>query len=175
MRKYKIIAIFAMLAVIATTVVFVGCKKEETHMVKNNVPENKQDKQQKYLQGTTTFFGANWQVPNNPETEDCYNNPQTCFDDVIIRPEKIDSYRDFVHMVTSSPDGLVKGFSDDVYREIMPEIESQILDELTSGIYYMHHIINERTGKECLLVSPSSDYSPEDIQISWMFRFIIEN
>lgn len=171
MKAIKFIAIFAMIIGITAT----SCKKEETHMVKNNVPENKQDKQQKYLSpGSTNPWGPNWKIPNNPQTEDCISDPQTCYDDVIVRPEKVDFYRAFVEEVTSSSEGVVRGFSNDVYREIMPELEPHVLHELTSGQYYMHHIVNVDVVKEYLLVLPSNYYVPGITPVYWMFRFIVE-
>ena len=171
----KKLFIFAAVAALSAGLVFVACKKEETHIVKNNLPQTNLSKQQKLNgEGEANPWGPNWQIPDDPQTEDCIRIPATCYDEIIVSADKAELYDRFIQKVTSGSDSVADCFSYNHYRTIMPELSSEVLNELTSGNCYMHYIVNENSGKECLLVSHSSTYIPTENSILWMFRFIVE-
>ena len=98
MRKYKSIAIFAMLAVIATTAIFVGCEKKENPVVE----QVEKQKIHKYMEeDTITIRGGT----HGQWDRDCEWPGIGCLPEIIVRP--MDSYQN------------IERFQD-IFREIKP-------------------------------------------------------
>ena len=162
----KIILIVTVATMIAG-VVFVACQKETTKTDKKEVIKQGV-KQQKEM----SHWGLNWKWDASVgECLDLY--PRDCFDEVIIRPEQRISYREFIQEVTLSSDAVANVFSDDNrFREILPNLEGEILDLLRDGSFYMHHVVNEEINKEFLIATKEDAYTPE-VEVFAVFPFKI--
>ena len=165
MKKIKYIAIFAMLIGIATTAIFVGCEKKENQVV---ISKQKVVKQQKY------FFEG---VFENIWDGKSYHYDLTrgiCFDEIIIRPEQRDFYYEFIQEVITDPYAVASAFYDDRYREIIPELEVEILERLRGGYLYLHHVVNEEINREFLIATSESFYEPW-VEVFTVFQFRVLN
>ena len=85
------------------------------------------------------------------------------------------TYNQFLQAVTSGTEGVVNSFSNGSYSEIMPELEEEMIDSLTSGEYYIHLWSNTENNKNLLIATPDSIYTNQsNILLVFQFRLINE-
>ena len=169
----KKIFLAAVAAFVVAGLVFVACKKEITNTDK--VATEQVVKHQKLNgEGVTAAWGRNWTY--DEALKDCpVRDPYDCYDEIIVYPNNRITYNQFLQAVTSGTEGVVNSFSNGSYSEIMPELEEEMIDSLTSGEYYIHLWSNTENNKNLLIATPDSIYTNQsNILLVFQFRLINE-
>ena len=167
------IALMAIAIMTTATIVFVACKKESTNIDK--VATEQVVKHQKLNgEGEANPWGRNWTYDET--LKDCpVRDPYDCYDEIIVYPNNRITYNQFLQAVTSGTEGVVNTFSNNFYQEIMPELEEEMIDSLTSGEYYIHLWSNSENNKNLLIATHDSIYTNHsNILLVFQFRFISE-
>ncbi len=170
MKKF---VVFAAMAALVAGLVFVACKKEST--IIDKVATEQVVKFQKLNgEGEANPWGRNWTY--DEALKDCPTPiPVNCYDEIIVYPNNRISYNQFLQAVTSGTEGVVNSFSNGSYSEIMPELEEEMIDSLTSGEYYIHLWSNTENNKNLLIATPDSIYTNQsNILLVFQFRLINE-
>jgi len=104
----------------------------------SNISDNKNVKPQKIFRSSNDY-PTRW----DKDVGDCITPSQNCTAPVIITPQKIGPYDNFIESIENGPNSIANFFTNGDWDDLFPNLDNDDLNNLKSGTY---NIISVESG-----------------------------